>query len=293
MRPMRSAFSVVELLVVISIIVLLIALLIPALGAAREQARQAMCLGNQRQITAASLAYTNDHDGEFPLNETAAPFAMTSRSGWVGWADARPRFNPYLTDASALYCPSGGDTQTCPNIDNFRDFTIDAGSQGWNKLAGWDAIPIGVDTDFYVHIDYSVFPGFVRKSNRALVTLFFGPNEEVSELSGFGWSQPTVPQKVARVKTPSDVPMSADMAYTLNPAILTPLVDGPFVFWDNPYANPGHTTILKSHLTGTRGFNGIGTAFVDGHAQWRPPGVAGPRTGVLTGGSSYDYVQWY
>ncbi len=293
MRRTRSGFTVVELLVVVSLIILLIALLLPGIGIAREKARQAVCLANQGQITTAALAYTNDHDGAFPLNETAAPFAMTSRSGWVGWADARPRFNPYLTDPAVLYCPSGGDTTTCPNINNFDTFTIDAGAQGWNKLAGWSAIPVDVDANFYVHIDYSVFPGFVRKSNRELVTLFFGPDEGITELAGFGWSQPTVPQRVSRVEDGAAVPMSSDMAYTLNPSVLTPLVDGPFVFWDNPYANPGTTTIVKSHRTIGGDFNGLGTAFVDGHAEWRPPGVAGPRTGVLTGGSSYDYVQWY
>lgn len=49
-RPQRGAFSLVELLVVISIIGLLMALLLPALGRARESSRSASCQNNLRQL---------------------------------------------------------------------------------------------------------------------------------------------------------------------------------------------------------------------------------------------------
>jgi type II secretory pathway pseudopilin PulG len=61
-RGNRSAFTLVELLVVVGIIIALAGLLLPVLGGAREQGRRAQCLSNLRQLTAAWIAYAHDND---------------------------------------------------------------------------------------------------------------------------------------------------------------------------------------------------------------------------------------
>ncbi len=60
------AFTLIELLVVISIIALLIGILLPALGAARKVARDAVCLSNIRQINTACLSYAADNQDYYP-----------------------------------------------------------------------------------------------------------------------------------------------------------------------------------------------------------------------------------
>lgn len=62
-----SAFTLVELLVVIGIIALLIALLLPALSAAREQSKSVQCLSNLRQMGVMAHAYLVANDGHYPL----------------------------------------------------------------------------------------------------------------------------------------------------------------------------------------------------------------------------------
>lgn len=84
----RHAFSLVELLVVIAITALLIALLMPALGEARETASRSVCMSNQRQILNATFVYLHDNAQTFP-----------------SYSDARPRLLPYLAQANTTIPP--------------------------------------------------------------------------------------------------------------------------------------------------------------------------------------------
>ncbi|MBX3317680.1 MAG: DUF1559 domain-containing protein [Phycisphaeraceae bacterium] len=59
-------FSLIEVLVAISIIALLISIMIPALSKARDAGRAAMCLSNQRQLGIAMNLYANSNNGFVP-----------------------------------------------------------------------------------------------------------------------------------------------------------------------------------------------------------------------------------
>ena len=67
-RGTGLGFTLIELLVVIAIIALLIGILLPALGRARQTARNTICLTNQRQLAQALVIYADDNKGLFPPN---------------------------------------------------------------------------------------------------------------------------------------------------------------------------------------------------------------------------------
>ncbi|HEY3265633.1 MAG TPA: type II secretion system protein [Armatimonadota bacterium] len=62
----RRAFTLIELLVVIAIIAVLASIIFPALGRASRSALRTQCVGNLRQISAATQAYVQDWDERYP-----------------------------------------------------------------------------------------------------------------------------------------------------------------------------------------------------------------------------------
>ncbi|HUO07608.1 MAG TPA: type II secretion system protein [Phycisphaerae bacterium] len=70
-RCIRAGFTLIELLVVVAIISVLVAILLPSLGAARNQAKQAKCLANMHGIGQAFAAYAADYQ------QVIMPYAWT------------------------------------------------------------------------------------------------------------------------------------------------------------------------------------------------------------------------
>ncbi len=95
-RPdcVRTAFTLIEVLVVVSIIALLVAVLLPSLKKARMQAKRTVCASNIKQIMTAIQMYASEYKGSIPHSADKINASLTwtawhvdkdvsSRSGWV------------------------------------------------------------------------------------------------------------------------------------------------------------------------------------------------------------------
>ncbi len=120
-RNHRPAFTLIELLVVIAIIAIIAAILFPVFARAREKARQASCLSNEKQIATAVLMYIQDYDETFPFvlnfagNVFGGNIADNGRSQVVpGVTGTEPQFQlvnvvaNYVRNPNVWYCPSVG-----------------------------------------------------------------------------------------------------------------------------------------------------------------------------------------
>lgn len=84
MRKNLPLFTLIELLVVIAIIAILAALLLPALRAARDEAKKIMCINNEKQIGLAMSMYTNSNNGYFPF---AGDLGVENSIKYYSWDD--------------------------------------------------------------------------------------------------------------------------------------------------------------------------------------------------------------
>ncbi|MEX2309118.1 MAG: DUF1559 domain-containing protein [Pirellulales bacterium] len=91
-------FTLVELLVVITIIGMLVALLLPAVQAVRENARQVQCTNNLKQISLATMAHETSK-GQFP---GLSQFVKRSRTIWAT-IDYDPTARKFIVVSSPEY----------------------------------------------------------------------------------------------------------------------------------------------------------------------------------------------
>jgi len=115
MLPRRaSAFSLIEMLVVISIIMLLLSITQPSLMQSRKHARTVKCAAQMGQMSWAVTQYTDQHHGRM------FPFVHLPNRYWIGML--RPYWTPDI-----LLCPDG----------DIPSYGLGSATHAWGPLGGW------------------------------------------------------------------------------------------------------------------------------------------------------------
>ena len=152
--PRKAAFSLIELLVVLSIISLLMAILLPSLTRARQQARSVVCWSNIRQIYLANVGYASENDDFY----VRAAFDIWGSSGAIigggshRWHGAREASGVHPDPKKNTFDPlkgplraylSDGKVKQCPGIVKFvkdgRKNAFEAGCGGY----GYNSVGVG------------------------------------------------------------------------------------------------------------------------------------------------------
>jgi prepilin-type N-terminal cleavage/methylation domain-containing protein/prepilin-type processing-associated H-X9-DG protein len=119
-----SAFTLVELLVVMTLIAALAALLFPLFGRAKDAGRATVCLGNLHQIGVALQLYVQDYRNRLPYMRDKSLTTTNSLPG------PDLVLSNYLGNLHVLQCPS----------DRQKLFETTGSSYSWNSLLnGQDA----------------------------------------------------------------------------------------------------------------------------------------------------------
>lgn len=114
MKPQKKHFTLIELLVVIAIIAILAAMMLPALGKARDKAKAINCTSNQKQLGNVFMFYSNDNDGKIAIlyydgnaNNTTLWYDYVSGSNTYSGGKVPAGSPSYIKSTSnILQCPA-------------------------------------------------------------------------------------------------------------------------------------------------------------------------------------------
>jgi prepilin-type N-terminal cleavage/methylation domain-containing protein len=150
-QPARpDAFTLIEILVVLAIILILAALLLPALSSAKARSRQAGCANNLKQLALGFQLYVADNETRLPENTPAG----RGDNPWVRGDMKNPqeatnqvyirqcKLFPYVGQVGVYRCPA--DQGRAGSVANVRSYSMN----GWmgSRSMETDSRPAGYRT---------------------------------------------------------------------------------------------------------------------------------------------------
>jgi prepilin-type N-terminal cleavage/methylation domain-containing protein len=140
-----TAFTLVELLVVIAVIAILAALLLPALARAKLSGQRISCLNNLRQLSLARRIYTDDNAGKLILS--AADEDSVDPTIWSG--NARVLICPSTQVPKSPQAENGWGNAATTYFGSGPNSPAIPGSYAINGWLAVDHTPVDPDTQFF------------------------------------------------------------------------------------------------------------------------------------------------
>lgn len=117
-QPRRNGFTLIEMLVVLTVVAILASISVAVFLRVRESGRSTVCRSNLAQIALAIQQYVQDNNGYFPPNMYMEK-KNTSSPRYVHWNDA---IMSYVKEDEVFYCPTRKllEAQRAPGITNLK-----------------------------------------------------------------------------------------------------------------------------------------------------------------------------
>ena len=149
--PYHMAFTLVELLVVISIIALLVAILLPALNKARVKAKVTQCLAHLNATGNLFTTYAADNEGHYPWHRNWWPDYVKdnhSNDPVSQGTDMRDLMRDYEdVDPEFYYCPLNHPYPMGP------DWITEPGTPG-SGWGGWNTFETYINISYYWYANF-------------------------------------------------------------------------------------------------------------------------------------------